>query len=475
MAAEAKSMEVVEDGNTFFEFRLGSYISQYEGYTKHSRLLFIANNSPSHRKEAYELLIKSLMDGLNTQLYTETFNILKNSPDNEELLSNFTYDESWVQSTRAIVVQKQDSLEYALSDAKIKLVKESIRSSMMEIGHFQYYVGNLNEAMKWFGRVREYCSTPRHFCDMTLGIFSVSIDSNKYFSLNNDHIKASDCGTDIVLLSKLRAASALTSLQESDYKFAAYKFINICIEIGRSFNTIITCEDIALYGSLLCLATFDRSELRKNIFEKKYFLNNFLTLVPPIRDMVHEFFSGHYGKCLRSLHALKPRLALDIHLHGHAHNLIDMITDRCILQYCIPYNVIDLTRMASAMDMDLAQLEALLVKLISADRLSAKIDSASKMLHKHRVDVKAATMKSIAKLTQDHSNLLRRNILQLSLLQHRFVVDPKEDIYGYKHNPFFKGRMGLSSYAGGAMDVESGSQAQDNGDGWDDMEDGPDP
>lgn len=39
---------------------------------------------------------------------------------------------------------------------------------------------------------------------------------------------------------------------------------------------------------------------------------------PQVRDLIHDFYNSRYASCLAHLAALRPALALDIHLHDHA-------------------------------------------------------------------------------------------------------------------------------------------------------------
>ena len=56
----------------FTESDLLSYISQYSGYTKVRRLVFIAENCPVEmRAEAVRLAIEEIKRGINTTLYRD--------------------------------------------------------------------------------------------------------------------------------------------------------------------------------------------------------------------------------------------------------------------------------------------------------------------------------------------------------------------------------------------------------------------
>ncbi len=74
---------------------------------------------------------------------------------------------------------------------------------------------------------------------------------------------------------------------------------------------------MALYGGLCALAMFDRSELQSKVIGSVGF-REFLELHPQVRDLIHDFHNSRYASCLAHLAALRPALALDIHLHDHA-------------------------------------------------------------------------------------------------------------------------------------------------------------
>jgi COP9 signalosome complex subunit 1 len=59
------------------KFDLESYISNYTGYTKIKRLLFIATKSPELQRDAITLALKEIQKGINTQAYKEVFENFK--------------------------------------------------------------------------------------------------------------------------------------------------------------------------------------------------------------------------------------------------------------------------------------------------------------------------------------------------------------------------------------------------------------
>jgi len=57
---------------------------------------------------------------------------------------------------------------------------------------------------------------------------------------------------------KLKAAQGIAYLCKGKYKLAAATFTSISSELTNQFSSVISAEDIALYGALLGWATLDR-------------------------------------------------------------------------------------------------------------------------------------------------------------------------------------------------------------------------
>jgi COP9 signalosome complex subunit 1 len=103
---------------------------------------------------------------------------------------------------------------------------------------------------------------------------------------------------------KLRCASGLAHLELKKYKLAARKFLDVNPELGNSYNEVIAPQDIATYGGLCALASFDRSELKQKVIDNINF-RNFLELVPDVRELINDFYSR--------LHILTKTLVYFLH------------------------------------------------------------------------------------------------------------------------------------------------------------------
>lgn len=408
---------------------LEEYIARYDGYTKTQRLLFIAEKCTNLEEDAYRLLIKELKKGSNTGLYLKLYE--------QDGASNCRgeFDREWVEAVERRESIKLERLEAELMAAKTTMVKESIRLSFNDIGDLHYERGNLNETMKSYLRTRDYCAIPKHTLDLCVRVVSVSLDLNQFGNVNFYATKAETAAVDGAVNPKIKAAAALVLLIEGHFKAAAKKFLEVGWGTGESFSTIIAPEDIAVYGTLCALATLDRSDIRKSTVDNTAF-KSFLELVPNIKHIVHCFFAGKYGECLVYLDRIESELKLDIHLSKHVPSLISQITERLILLYFSPYSSVDMVRMATSLNMNIMQLEKSVATLIASEKISARIDSQSKTLHRRQYDVRSVTIDKVERLSAKHLREIKRGVLRLSVMQQGFQVPTKDSSTLLGGNPF---------------------------------------
>jgi COP9 signalosome complex subunit 1 len=89
---------------------------------------------------------------------------------------------------------------------------------------------------------------------------------------------------------------------------AARKFLETTIDIGESFNDVVAATDVAIYGGLTALATFDRPELKKKVLDDLQF-RNFLELAPEVREIINDFYESKYSTCFKALNKIKVMLS----------------------------------------------------------------------------------------------------------------------------------------------------------------------
>ena len=355
-------LPILKDAITCTTIDLKLLNDRYDGYTKLQRLLLVAEKCENLQEDAYRLLLIELKKGSNTSLYTKLFTQVGVSLGFNEGLDN-----NWIEMTEKREMMRLERLESELMSAKTTMIKESIRIAYNDIGDLYYERGNLTEALKSYLRTRDYCSLPKHYSEMCVRVASVTLDLGQYKNVMNYINKAETGIGEELLHAKLKSITALVMLTDGYYKDAAKLFIDIecdSVSSGEGFSSIIAAEDIAIYGTLCCLAGgFDRVEQRKLLLENSNF-KAFLEFTPELRIMIQNYFSGKYGDCLEYLESIKSQLLLDIYLQKHATALLTTIKERIILQYFSPYSVVDMHRMSSTLKVSVENLEKDLASLI---------------------------------------------------------------------------------------------------------------
>lgn len=432
---------------------LQRYAATYAGHTKLARLSFITDTFTKLKQPAAKLLLQDLKNSSNALMFLK---VLQNV---DEITRNEVgCDESTAAQINQNNQARMDLLETELSSAKSCVLKEAMRTGYNDIGHLHYQMGNLGEALKSYLRTRDVCTMSRHNCEMCLNVIQVSIDLKQFFNVVNFIGKVTDTLGDELIVAKLKAASALVDLNDQQFKQAAWKFLEVSPSLGNQFNVAVSAEDIGMYASICALATFDRSELRAKLVDNKSFVNTYLSLLPDFKALVMSFYGGQYGTAMKLLAAVRPRLLCDLYLHGSVSTLLNMISERMLLQFFNAYCTVDLNRMAQDLQMNPAVLEQSLVRLISSGKLSARIDAQSGTLHRRSKEVRQTTLEKVTSLSKVHAAAIKRDILRLSLLQQGFVVgDAEEGATGNGGGRATPPMQAQSSYGNGPEDFTSSS------------------
>ncbi|KAE9463083.1 hypothetical protein C3L33_05005, partial [Rhododendron williamsianum] len=202
-------------------------------------------------------------------------------------------------------------------------------------------------------------------------------------------------------------------------------FLETGHELGNRYSEVIALQDIATYGGLCALASFDRTELKATIpcllLNSSYNkvidnLNfwNFLELVPEVRELIHNFYSSHYASCLDYLGSLKANLLLDIHLHDHVETLYEEIRHKALIQYTHPFVSVDLGMMANAFKTSVAGALILFFIIISC--------SHNKILYARHADQRNATFQRVLQIGCEFDQDVKSMLLRASLIKHDYKV-----------------------------------------------------
>ncbi|KAL1322158.1 COP9 signalosome complex subunit 1 [Arachis ipaensis] len=414
---EKRSRRLIISGD---QFDIEAYASLYSGRTKIARLLFIADHcggdNSAMQLEALRMAFDEIKKGENTQLFREVVNKIGG-----RLGPDYTMDVAWCEAVDRRAEQKKEKLDNELNAYRTNLIKESIRMGYNDFGDFYYAHGQLGEAFKSYVRTRDYCTTSKHIIHMCMSAILVSIEMGQFTHVASYVSKAEQTheALDQITAAKLRCAAGLANLVSKKYKLAARKFLETAPELGSHYNEVIAPQDVATYGGLCALATFDRTELKAKVIDNINF-RNFLELVPEVRELINDFYSSHYASCLEYLANLKANLLLDIHLHDHVETLYDQIRHKALIQYTLPFVSVDLQMMASAFKTTITGLEKELVALITDNQIQARVDSHNKILYARHADQRNATFQRVLETGRVFDRDVRSMLLRTNLIKYDY-------------------------------------------------------
>eukprot|EP00168_Porphyra_purpurea_P018133 TRINITY_DN6609_c0_g1_i3.p2 TRINITY_DN6609_c0_g1~~TRINITY_DN6609_c0_g1_i3.p2 ORF type:complete len:381 (-),score=186.45 TRINITY_DN6609_c0_g1_i3:304-1446(-) len=182
---------------------------------------------------------------------------------------------------------------------------------------------------------------------------------------------------------KLRCCSGLALLAAGKFRAAAIQFTSTpftatddasAAVLAANLSDALALEDVAIYGGLCALATFDREEMASQVLASPAF-GNYLELVPAVREALNDFHAARYGSCLAAVAALEREASVDFYLRPHLGDLVARIRVRAVSAYVSPFTTVMLSRMAPALRCaDVGALTAELAGLISDGTIDGRID-----------------------------------------------------------------------------------------------------
>nr|XP_039332567.1 COP9 signalosome complex subunit 1 isoform X3 [Saimiri boliviensis boliviensis] len=444
---------------------LEQYAASYSGLMRIERLQFIADHCPTLRVEALKMALSFVQRTFNVDMYeeihrklSEATRELQNAPDAipESGVEPPTLDTAWVEATRKKALLKLEKLDTDLKNYKGNSIKESIRRGHDDLGDHYLDCGDLSNALKCYSRARDYCTSAKHVINMCLNVIKVSVYLQNWSHVLSYVSKAEstpeiaergerDSQTQAIL-TKLKCAAGLAELAARKYKQAAKCFLLASFD-HCDFPELLSPSNVAVYGGLCALATFDRQELQRNVISSSSF-KLFLELEPQVRDIIFKFYESKYASCLKMLDEMKvgpglgcgemgsclascpgsdqplpqDNLLLDMYLAPHVRTLYTQIRNRALIQYFSPYVSADMHRMAAAFNTTVAALEDELTQLILEGLISARVDSHSKILYARDVDQRSTTFEKSLLMGKEFQRRAKAMMLRAAVLRNQIHV-----------------------------------------------------
>ncbi|KAJ1511862.1 cop9 signalosome complex subunit [Coelomomyces lativittatus] len=410
MAATSESPSIlVENPNIDLE----TYIASYTDRTKIDRLELIALRCPILAIDAFKLALQSIqLETMDTKKYMHLHTQL-NELLRHHQMSPEPADMKWIESTQRQARLEYERLETDLKNYKHTSIKESIRMGQNDLGDHAYKCGDFTNALKYYSRARDYCTSSKHILDMCLNIIKVSMCVYDFSHVTSYVTKAKETESNLppVTDCRLKLCLAIAHLDRKEYKLVAQLLPSVVYSFVSQCTEVCTASDVAMYAGLCALATFERHEM-------KHFLENenirmYLEVEPQLREILRFFYQANYSSCLSLLTTYQTDLYLFLHLHFHVHDLLTLIKQRMLVHYFLPYSTVELTRMATTMQCSVDHLELELMKLIEQGQLDAKIDGHRKRLQRTSVDHRQVAFQKV--LDNGGTLVIQNHFLQLKL------------------------------------------------------------
>ncbi|XP_062581558.1 COP9 signalosome complex subunit 1-like isoform X1 [Saccostrea cucullata] len=423
---------------------LEQYAAQYSGLAKLNRLLFIADHCPMLRVEALRMALAYVMNTYNTSLYQQIHRKLQEAVTSSSSLPDAVagaihnvpnLDTQWIETTSKKAALKLEKLDTDLKNYKSNSIKESIRRGHDDLGDHYLDYGDLSNALKCYSRARDYCTSPKHVVNMCLNVIKVSVYLQNWSHVQSYVNKAESTpemteqhGKDSgqTVMTKLKCAAGLADLATKKYKSAAKYFLQANFDYC-DFPELLSPCNVATYGALCALASFDRQELQKNVISSSSF-KLFLELEPQLRDIIHKFYESKYASCLKLLGEIKDNLLLDMYLAPHVNVLYTQIRNRALCQYFSPYLSADMRKMAEAFNTTVPALEDEIMQLILDGQINARIDSHNKILYAKDTDQRSSTFEKSFAMGKEYQRRTKALILRSAMLRNQIhVKSPPRD------------------------------------------------
>ena len=435
MAATSSTAPAIDFDGIFSQYTGNAIVDRLLYVADHARDVGVVTEALRHAKRALEGRVDAFSLKPTTSngcAYERAMAIAKKREVDASVVG---FTKAWLEENARRADGELDKLETGLTDLLTERVKENRRMQYVELGDHYYDRGELKKALECYMRTRDYCSTPKHVVFMCLSVVSVSLEMGNFAHVNVHANKATaalqNMDEDASVRTdqaKLACACGIAALRMGRFREAAIKFTEINVEIGTHYANVCAARDVATYGTLCALASFNREELRDLVLNnQKGAFRAHLETASDIREVVNDFYNSKYTSCFATLDGMREALTLDIHLGAHIDALYKRIRDRALIQYVEPYVTVDLCVMAQAFNTTAEKVQDELARLIEEDKIRAKIDASECTLHALKENPRVKVVEQVIADGERFETETRAALLKMSLLKNDVVSRPEHD------------------------------------------------
>ncbi|CAM0870369.1 unnamed protein product [Alopecurus aequalis] len=301
--------------------RLRAYAAAYSGRTRVARLISIAKWSgvETTQLEALRLALVEVKRGRDTRRYGDICNLIDGRITS-------TYDSAWVESVDETFKQRLLALQQQMIQEAQTM---DMRKGYTDMAELYYSHGYLPAAHKSLLMAEDLITSSQDLVQICFMAVLIDLERCKFDLVLHYVDMAERCQAplDAVSIAKLHAAAGLAYLGKMEYELAALKFVEIIPELGSNYSEVISPADVAVYGALCALSSFNSAKMKSKVMENAKFLY-FLRLQPQVWQLVHSFYNGDHRSCMNHLEAIKPHILPDIHIGEHVKTLYFVISQK---------------------------------------------------------------------------------------------------------------------------------------------------
>ncbi|ORX84619.1 PCI-domain-containing protein [Anaeromyces robustus] len=297
-------------------------------------------------------------------------------------------------------------------------------------GDLYYKCGNIKEAQKYYNKNKDFSNTSQHiietYLDLIKTYFEQGDDLNVKTYISKIENKTSELKKNVQLRNTVKCYSGLCYVRQRNYKAAARIFTEMNIDLNDLNPEIIAPNDVAIYGGLCALLSFNREDLKTKVIDNTKF-KSYLELEPQIFDLINTFYNSKYITMIEILDNIKPNLLLDINLKPSVVEIYKIINEKALIQYFSPFQTVDMNKMAKSFNMTVPELQEKLVKLIESNNIKARIDSHNKILYAKRADQRNNLFRKTLKLGKENKQIIEDLLLRMKMEEKNLIINKKNE------------------------------------------------
>ncbi|WZZ42770.1 hypothetical protein YC2023_039029 [Brassica napus] len=354
-----------ENSNDFSE-AVDKCFNMYNPRLKIDKLLFLADRGVN-RTESLSVACRLTKLGDSTNLLRRVrskYNMESDADDSLWLMNVFRRADERFSRAKSTYESSCFSQETINLEGKRKLYSK--------LGQLHYYSGDLGKAFENHLQELAHCTMVNQRIDSNMKLILVSLKRGKLDDVPKwvNENRTQYGPLESIVAAKVACAHALSHMGLGEYKTAALEFLDVdCVALGDTFDQVILPHDVATYGGLCALATYDRSEIQQRVFENDH---AWLGLAPEVRKIIKEAAM----LCVEYLQTIKKTLLLDMYVYQHVEWLLCQIREKALLEYAQPFASLRMCTMASQFRSSVPDLEEELMALIKKNKLEfAKVVS----------------------------------------------------------------------------------------------------